>query len=35
MRQDIGTQFDPALFPVFEDVASSVAKPARRLTLVA
>jgi putative nucleotidyltransferase with HDIG domain len=35
MRKDIGTQFDPALFPVFEEVASRAAGPVRRLTLVA
>ena len=35
MRKDIGTQFDPALFPVFEEVASRMAAPVRRLTLVA
>ncbi|HEX6598003.1 MAG TPA: HD domain-containing phosphohydrolase [Gemmatimonadaceae bacterium] len=35
MRQDVGTQFDPALFPVFEEVAGSMAAPVRRLTLVA
>lgn len=35
MRQDVGTQFDPALFPVFEQVATRVAGPVRRLTLVA
>ena len=35
MRKDIGTQFDPALFPVFEEVASRMAEPVRRLTLVA
>ena len=35
MRQDVGTQFDPALFPVFEEVAASMARPARKLTLVA
>jgi putative nucleotidyltransferase with HDIG domain len=35
MRKDIGTQFDPALFPVFEEVASRAAEPVRRLTLVA
>lgn len=35
MRKDVGTQFDPALFPVFEEVAGSVVSPVRRLTLVA
>ena len=36
MRKDIGTQFDPALFPVFEEVASAMAQPTRaKLTLVA
>jgi putative nucleotidyltransferase with HDIG domain len=35
MRKDVGTQFDPALFPVFEQVASSMAAPVRKLTLVA
>ncbi len=35
MRQDVGTQFDPALFPVFEEVAARMAAPVRRLTLVA
>ncbi|HEX5970745.1 MAG TPA: HD domain-containing phosphohydrolase [Gemmatimonadaceae bacterium] len=35
MRQDVGTQFDPALFPLFEEVAGRVAEPVRRLTLVA
>jgi putative nucleotidyltransferase with HDIG domain len=35
MREDVGTQFDPALFPLFEDVAGSVVGPVRRLTLVA
>jgi len=35
MRKDVGTQFDPRLFPVFEEVASNAAEPVRRLTLVA
>lgn len=36
MRQDVGTQFDPALFPVFEEVASDMnEQPRARLTLVA
>jgi putative nucleotidyltransferase with HDIG domain len=35
MRQDVGTQFDPALFPLFEEVAGRVVGPVRRLTLVA
>ena len=35
MRKDVGTQFDPVLFPVFEEVASRMAEPVRRLTLVA
>jgi putative nucleotidyltransferase with HDIG domain len=35
MREDVGTQFDPALFPVFEEVAGTMEAPVRRLTLVA
>jgi len=35
MRKDVGTQFDPALFPVFVEVATRMAQPTRRLTLVA
>jgi len=36
MRKDIGTQFDPAIFPVFEEVAGAMSgAPVRRLTLVA
>ena len=35
MRKDIGTQFDPALFPAFEEVASRMGEPVRWLTLVA
>jgi putative nucleotidyltransferase with HDIG domain len=36
MRQDVGTQFDPALFPVFEEVAGGMnEQPRPKLTLVA
>ena len=36
MRQDVGTQFDPALFPIFEEVAAGMnEQPRARLTLVA
>jgi putative nucleotidyltransferase with HDIG domain len=36
MRKDVGTQFDPALFPLFEQVAREMAEPPRaKLTLVA
>jgi len=36
MRKDIGTQFDPSLFPVFEEAARTMnSTVARRLTLVA
>jgi HD-GYP domain-containing protein (c-di-GMP phosphodiesterase class II) len=36
MRRDIGTQFDPALFPAFEQVAAGMIQPPRaKLSLVA